>query len=86
MRLFNDFILIKLEAEKTQLSNGLNVKETRGKRDIVQGTVVATVEGIDPKFLGAGDIVLFPLYAANQVTIDDQDYVVVAYKDLILKK
>ena len=89
MQLFNNFILIKLEAENTALGNGLNVKETRGKRDIVEGTVVHTPEchpelgynGIKPN-----DKVLFPLYAANQVTIDGEDYVVVSFNDIILKK
>lgn len=84
MKLFNEFILIKLDAEKTQLSNGLNVKETRGKRDIVQGTIVEVPECFaEPR---AGDVVLFPLYAATPVTLEEEDYVVVNFKDLILKK
>ena len=86
MQLFNNFILIKLEAENTQLTNGLNIKETRGKRDIVQGTVMQTPWGPNPETLSPADIVFFPLYAATQVTIDGSDYVVVSFNDIILKK
>ncbi len=86
MTMFNRFVLIEIEEEKTQLSNGLAVKETRGKRDIITGSVVtASDEACEFLRLKNGDRVLFPLYASNPVTISDKDYLVVDYKDIILK-
>ena len=40
IKMTNKFWLVELEDELKQLSNGLTVKETRGKRDIVIGKVI----------------------------------------------
>lgn len=86
MTLFNSFVLIRIEEEKTQLGNGLAVKETRGKRDIITGTVfIPSNEAAKALGLNGNDKVMFPLYASNPVTIDDKEYLVVDYKDIILK-
>ena len=84
MQMFNNFILLKLEAEETQLNNGLSVKETRGKRDIVCGKVIKAIDH-ETFPLAGGDKVLFPLYAANSLTIEGEEYVVVSFEDIILK-
>lgn len=82
MRMFNDFILAELEPEDTKLGNGLSVKETRGKRDIVCGIVNHTPDGVA---LEVGDKIMFPLYAANSLTINGKEHVVVSFKDIIMK-
>lgn len=86
MKIFNGFVLIEIEEEKTQLGNGLAVKETRGKRDIVCGKVVLTSDTATSNIgIAIKDKVMFPLYASNPVIINDKEYLVVDYKDIILK-
>lgn len=79
----NKFWLVKLRDDTTVLGNGLAVKETRGKRDIVNGTVI---HGDYSKAFpcGQGDIVWFPLYAANPITIHGNSLLVVHQDDIIM--
>lgn len=83
LRMTNKFWLVKLEEELKQLANGLTVKETRGKRDIVIGKVIHG--DYSPEFPAAdGYHVWFPLYAANPITVEGNDYLVVHQDDIIM--
>lgn len=82
-RMTNKFWLVRLEDELKQLSNGLTVKETRGKRDIVTGKVISG--DYSSEFPCAdGYIIWFPLYAANPITVDGESLLVVHQDDIIM--
>ena len=79
--MLNNNLLVQLINETTVLGNGLAVKETRGKRDIVTGTIVkAPGHGI----IAENMKVWFPLYAANPITVDGKSLLVVALDDIIM--
>lgn len=79
----NKFWLVELEDELKQLSNGLTVKETRGKRDIVTGRVIRG--DYSPEFPCAdGYLIWFPLYAANPITVEGKLLLVVHQDDIIM--
>jgi co-chaperonin GroES (HSP10) len=79
MKMLNDNLLVELVNETTILGNGLAVKETRGKRDIVYGTIVECECGLEK-----GMKVWFPLYAANPITINGKSLLIVALDDIIM--
>lgn len=82
-RMTNKFWLVRLEEELKQLSNGLTVKETRGKRDIVTGKVISG--DYSSEFPCAdGYTIWFPLYAANPITVDGESLLVVHQDDIIM--
>lgn len=83
IKMTNKFWLVELEDELKQLSNGLTVKETRGKRDIAVGVVVHG--DYSPEFPAAdGYHVWFPLYAANPITVDGKSLLVIHQDDIIM--
>jgi co-chaperonin GroES (HSP10) len=83
IRMTNKFWLVELEEEHKVLANGLTVKETRGKRDIVIGKVISG--DYSPDFPCAdGYHVWFPLYAANPITVEGNNYLVVHQDDIIM--
>lgn len=83
VRMTNKFWLVELEEENKVLANGLTVKETRGKRDIVIGRVISG--DYSTKFPCAdGYHVWFPLYAANPITVDGKSLLVVHQDDIIM--
>lgn len=85
LRMANKFWLVELEEELKQLANGLTVKETRGKRDIVTGKVVKG--DYSPEFpCTEGCLVWFPLYAANPITINGNNLLVIHQDDIIMIK
>lgn len=83
IRMTNKFWLVELIEENKILSNGLTVKETRGKRDIVTGKVING--DYSTEFPCAdGYLVWFPLYAANPITIDGKTLLIVHQDDIIM--
>ena len=81
MTMLNNNLLVELVNETTVLGNGLAVKETRGKRDVVTGTIVrAPVNGIIKETMK----VWFPLYAANPITVNGKSLLVVSLDDIIM--
>ena len=83
IRMTNKFWLVELEEENKVLANGLTVKETRGKRDIVTGVVIHG--DYSPEFPCAdGYHVWFPLYAANPITVDGKSLLVIHQDDIIM--
>ena len=83
IRMTNKFWLVELVEENKVLANGLTVKETRGKRDIVIGKVI--YGDYSPEFPAAdGYHIWFPLYAANPITVDGKSLLVVHQDDIIM--
>ena len=83
IKMTNKFWLVELEEENKVLANGLTVKETRGKRDIVTGRVISG--DYSSEFPAAdGYLVWFPLYAANPITVDGKSLLVVHQDDIIM--
>lgn len=81
----NKFWLIELQEENKVLTNGLTVKETRGKRDIVSGKVIiGDWHGTNQFPAADGYTVYFPLYAANPITIEGKTLFVVHQDDIIM--
>ncbi len=79
MKVINQNIIIDLK-QSVELKNGINLKETRGKRDIVNGVVfLSSVESIAVK-----SKVWFPLYASNEINIGGKIYAVVHADDIIV--
>lgn len=81
MTMLNNNLLVELVNETTVLGNGLAVKETRGKRDIVTGTVI---KGPGNGIITETMKVWFPLYAANPITVDGKSLLVVSLDDIIM--
>jgi co-chaperonin GroES (HSP10) len=78
--MLNGFIAVILNGDKKTLGNGLTITETRGRRDIVTGTI-AMSENSD---LPCGSRVWFPLYAATIVLINGEPYHIVKCDDLMM--
>ena len=82
-KMCNKFALVKLVEENKVLNNGLTVKETRGKRDIVVGEVLSN--NFNTEFpVADGYLVWFPLYAANPITVDGKALLIVHQDDIIM--
>lgn len=82
-KMTNKFYLVELMEENKVLTNGLTVKETRGKRDIVTGKVITG--DYTPEFpTSDGYLIWFPLYAANPITVDGKTLLVVHQDDIIM--
>ena len=83
IRMTNKFWLVELVEENKILSNGLTVKETRGKRDIAVGKVIHG--DYSHEFpCSNGYHIWFPLYAANPIVFDGKNYLVVHQDDIIM--
>ena len=80
--MLNGFYIVELKEEHTVHSNGLTVKETRGKRDIVTGVIKNLPDGTYG--IRTGDLIYFPLYAGNPITIDGKTYLSIHEDDIIM--
>jgi hypothetical protein len=79
MKVINQNIIIDLK-QSVELKNGINLKETRGKRDIVNGVVfLSSVEEIK-----VNAKVWFPLYASNEINVQGKLFAVVHKDDIIM--
>lgn len=79
-KILNQNVIVQLR-QSVELKNGINLKETRGKRDIVSGAVYLADEVLKLK---PGSIVWFPLYASNEITIDGNVFAVLNISDIIM--
>lgn len=77
----NKYLLVSLFENQKVLKNGLNIKETRGKKDIVVGVIEAAQVSLK---LPEKAICWFPLYAGSQVEVDERQYLAVPYEDIIM--
>ena len=80
MKVLNKNVIVSLR-NSVELKNGINLKETRGKRDIVTGVVFAADETLNIK---ANAKVWFPLYASNEVVVEGKQYAVLNFDDIIM--
>jgi co-chaperonin GroES (HSP10) len=80
MKVLNKNVIVLLR-NSVELKNGINLKETRGKRDIVTGIVFAADETLKIK---DNTKVWFPLYASNEVIVDGKQYAVLNFDDIIM--
>jgi hypothetical protein len=78
--MLNGFIAVTLDGDKKTLGNGLTINETRGRRDIVSGTIIISDESDIP----CGARAWFPLYAATIVLLDGEPYHIVKRDDLMM--
>lgn len=82
-KMTNKFWLVELQEENKLLANGITVKETRGKRDIVTGKVISGDYSSGFPCTD-GSLIWFPLYAANPITIDGKALLIVHQDDIIM--
>jgi co-chaperonin GroES (HSP10) len=79
-QVLNNNVIVQLK-NSVELKNGINLKETRGKRDVVTASVYLA----DPKLeIKKGAIVWFPLYASNEITVDGIQLAVLNASDIIM--
>lgn len=76
----NKNIVVKIN-ELATMDNGIQIQETRGKRDIVSGIVVDadTTCGLEP-----GKKIYFPYYAAINFAVKGDDLWIVNLNDVIM--
>ena len=77
----NKYLLISPMDKQKTLSNGLNIRETRGKRDIIVGVIEASESGLK---LPEKAICWFPLYAGSEVQVGDKTLLAVPFEDVIM--
>ena len=77
----NKYLLITLFDTQKKLGNNINMKEVRGKRDIVIGVVEAAEASLK---LPLKAMCWFPLYAGSEVEYDGKKYLTVPYEDIIM--
>ncbi len=81
MRVLGNYTVVELASQTTVLDNGLAINnETQSRKDIVTGTVIKT----NNPDLKDGELIYFPLYAANMVTFKGKAYYVVDNRDVLL--
>jgi co-chaperonin GroES (HSP10) len=78
--ILNKNLLIRIN-ETATMDNGIQIQETRGKRDVVSGIIIDS----DPKLeLNILSKVYFPFYSAIAVTYKGEDLWIVNYQDVII--
>lgn len=80
MKVLNNNVIAQLK-ETTELKNGINFKETRGKRDVVTAIVYLADESTGIK---KGAKIWFPLYASNEIILGGLPLVVLNKEDIIV--
>ena len=75
----NNMLLVEPLGETEELSNGLSVESRNtSRRKIVRGEVANTSN----EDIRVGDIVWFPLYAGDEVSIKGKDYYLINAADV----
>ena len=78
----NNNLLVKVDSNTEELMNGLKVESSvASRRKIVKGIVESKGEN-------EGDLVYFPLYAADEISLEGENYFVVSKEDVkvLIKK
>ncbi|MFD3162297.1 co-chaperone GroES [Herpetosiphon sp. NSE202] len=85
-----DRVVIKPQAKEEKTKSGLFLPDTASKEKPQEGVVVAVGEGkLDdngkrvPVAVQVGDSVLFAKYAGTEIKLDDEDYLILAEKDIL---
>ncbi len=84
-----DRVLVKPAGEKERTKGGIVLPDT-AKEKPQEGQVVAVGEGkrtddgkIIPLSLKEGDRVLYGKYSGTEITIDDEDYLIIREEDIL---
>lgn len=76
-------ILIKTLKEETKSVGGIvlpeNAKEKPQKAEVIE---VGTGDDISVKI---GDVVIFAKYSGNEIKVDDEDYILIDWNDVLAK-
>lgn len=75
----NGHLLIELQDEKVTLDNGMQLKETKGKKDLVKGRIVVG------EFDGASEV-YYPLYASIDFHYKGIKYHIIHKEDIVIVK
>jgi len=85
-----DRVLIKTRDKEAKTHSGIIIPETVDKEKPEIGKVVAVGEGkmtengdLIPMKVKVGDTVLFSKYGPDDVTIDDEDYLIVSESNIL---
>ena len=85
-----DRVVIKPQEREERTKGGLFLPDTASKEKPQEGTVMAVGEGrLDdhgkrvPVSVRPGDRVLFAKYAGTEIKLDDEDYLILAEKDIL---
>ena len=85
-----DRVVIKPQEREEKTKGGLFLPDTASKEKPQEGTVMAIGEGrLDdhgkrvPVSVKPGDRVLFAKYAGTDIKLDDEDYLILAEKDIL---
>jgi chaperonin GroES len=85
-----DRVVIKPAAKEEKTKGGLFLPDTASKEKPQEGTIVAVGEGkLDdngkrvPVSVTVGDRVLFAKYAGTEIKLDDEEYLILAEKDVL---
>lgn len=77
----NGFVIVKNYTKNETLRNGIKIQDTRGKRDIVCATCLLAEERFKIPY---NALVWFPLYAANSIVLEDEEFLVLPFDDIML--
>ncbi len=85
-----DRVVIRAQEKEEVTRGGIFLPDTASKEKPQEGTVMAVGDGkLDdngkrtPVAVKAGDKVLFAKYAGTEVKIEDEDYLILAEKDIL---
>ena len=85
-----DRVVIKPQEKEEKTRGGIYLPDTASKEKPQEGTIMAVGEGrLDdkgkrtPVVVKTGDKVLFAKYAGTDIKIDDEDYLILAEKDIL---
>ncbi len=85
-----DRVVVQPQEREEMTRGGIYLPDTASKEKPQEGTVMAVGEGrLDdtgrrvPVAVGPGDRVLFAKYAGTEIRIEDEDYLILAEKDIL---
>ena len=85
-----DRVVVKAQDQEERTRGGIYLPDTAAKEKPHQGTVMAVGSGKPtddgkrtPVGVKTGDTVLFAKYAASEIRVDDEDYLILAEKDIL---
>ncbi len=85
-----DRVVIRPQEKEEKTRGGIFLPDTASKEKPQEGTVMAVGEGkLDdngkrtPVSVKTGDKVLFAKYAGTEIKIDDEDFLILAEKDIL---
>lgn len=90
--LFDDRVLVKPNQAEEKTAGGIIIPDT-AKEKPQKGTVIAVGKGkyaeqtgnLVPLQVKEGDVVMYGKYGGTEITIDDQDYLIMRASDILMK-